>query len=343
MSAHVESELRRLEDAIGRAVDAAVAAEAPDFVAFVADHLSRSPAAEVAAQQQQQQQFAAEAVGCHALQGDKSYQEDRAVAARLGSHLYAAVFDGHVGDTAAEFCRTHVHAELATQLQQAPAAAGAALSNALKVANEAFLASDPDDASGTTACVLLLSPTNGGGAADGEPPCALLHVANIGDSRAVLFTEGSGVEQLTTDHKPDDDAEYARIEAAGGSIFDAEDGQGGRVVGPDNCSMLACARSVGDRLFKSTSPPLVPCEADVGERVVRVGSGSAAGFALVASDGVWEVLTNERACEVVRAALDSGASADAAAAALCDAALAAGSEDNISAAVLALGAAAAQA
>ena len=54
-----------------------------------------------------------------------------------------------------------------------------------------------------------------------------------------------------------------------------------------------------------------------------------AAFAITASDGVWEVLTNERACELVSTALDADPqvrAADAckgAAKALCDAALAA--------------------
>ena len=60
-------------------------------------------------------------------------------------------------------------------------------------------------------------------------------------------------------------------------------------------------------------------------------------FVVVASDGVWDVFSDQRACEIVaRALADSGGAADVAAKQLVQAALRAESEDNISAAVLLL-------
>ena len=254
----------------------------------------------------------------------------------------------------------------------------AALSSAFDTTNAAFLTEAPShDASGTTACVVLKVE-------------GALYVANCGDSRAVLCSRQHAaaaqpesetllVEQLTTDQRPDNEEEYERIEAAGGEVFDAGDGGGGRVVGPDNVSMLACARSIGDRLFKSTQPPLVPCTPQTSTRPLFSAEVKAdelwpaltlavtltltptltqhltqveaselcpalyctPWFALIASDGVWDVLTNERACklasDVLRRSYARGLDVvDAAARAVCDAALAAGSEDNISAVVLLL-------
>jgi len=122
-----------------------------------------------------------------------------------------------------------------------------ALTSAFVATDKAFAAAHPDDSSGTTACVLLRRRLPDGS--------RHLVFASAGDSRAILH-DGS---TLTRDFKPDDEDETARIEAAGGSIFDMEDGCGGRVVGPDNVSMLQTSRSIGDRLFKA-EPPLVPCE-----------------------------------------------------------------------------------
>lgn len=63
-------------------------------------------------------------------------------------------------------------------------------------------------------------------------------IANVGDSRAVLCTKGDPVK-LSEDHKPNDEKERTRIEAAGGSVAN------GRVNGDINLS-----RCIGDLSFK---------------------------------------------------------------------------------------------
>ena len=159
-------------------------------------------------------------IGSHALQGERSYMEDRVVACTVEGGLFAGVFDGHSGDAAAEFCAKALVAAFSAatpllgegQYEQA-------LSAAFSATNEAFLVGPTADDSGCTACCVLL--VNG-----------VLYVANCGDSRAVLLGADAAPLQLSVDHKPDDEQEYERVEAAGGSVFDAEDGNGARVVGP---------------------------------------------------------------------------------------------------------------
>mmetsp|Transcript_110509 Transcript_110509/g.297687 ORF Transcript_110509/g.297687 Transcript_110509/m.297687 type:complete len:264 (-) Transcript_110509:161-952(-) len=156
----------------------------------------------------------------------------------------------------------------------------------------------------------------------------VLYIANAGDSRCVLGSDdGTPPVQLTVDHRPDDANEYARIEAAGGELFDPEDGNGSRVCGPNSC-MLACSRSIGDRHFK----PVVTSEPDTCSRPISAGDA----FAILASDGVWDELSNLKACNLVSSSLESGCSPSEAAATLCEAAHKAGSEDNISAIVVLL-------
>lgn len=46
-----------------------------------------------------------------------------------------------------------------------------------------------------------------------------LVVANAGDSRCVVSRKGEAVD-MSTDHKPEDDVELARIEKAGGAVVD---------------------------------------------------------------------------------------------------------------------------
>eukprot|EP00966_Prymnesium_polylepis_P280743 6486867-Prymnesium_polylepis.1 len=158
--------------------------------------------------------------------------EDRAAAWQLTDEwLYAGVYDGHVGAGAAAYAAENMHRVLAAKLAPADAPTPeAALVAAFEEENASFLSDAPEDDSGTTACVLLRRRLPDGG--------GVVVFASAGDSRAVLQTGDFSTVALTRDFKPDDEDEYERIEAAGGSVFDMEDGCGGRVVAPDNVSML---------------------------------------------------------------------------------------------------------
>ena len=70
-----------------------------------------------------------------------------------------------------------------------------------------------------------------------------LHIANAGDSRAVISQKGVGTA-ITTDHKPEDEKELTRIRAAGGEV------DWGGVVAPGGGNFLKCARSLGDAPYK---------------------------------------------------------------------------------------------
>ena len=86
------------------------------------------------------------------------------------------------------------------------------------------------DGCGTTACVVFMTEDK-------------IYCANAGDSRAILVRKNADnkpeVVELSEDHKPGNDSEMRRIEAAGLEII------GGRVDGS-----LAVARAIGDHMFK---------------------------------------------------------------------------------------------
>jgi len=64
--------------------------------------------------------------------------------------------------------------------------------------------------------------------------------SNSGDSRAVLASKSGKVTELSYDHKPDNEGEFARVKAAGGFVED------GRVQG-----VIAVSRAIGDWEYKN--------------------------------------------------------------------------------------------
>ncbi|KAJ9172404.1 hypothetical protein P3X46_015645 [Hevea brasiliensis] len=129
------------------------------------------------------------------------------------------------------------------------------------------------NAVGSTAVVAVVTPDK-------------IIVANCGDSRAVLCRNGKPIP-LSTDHKPDRPEEWNRIQAAGGRViyWDVP-----RVLG-----VLAMSRAIGDNYLK----PYVSCEPEV-----TITDRTAEDDCLIlASDGLWDVVSNDTACGVARMCL----------------------------------------
>lgn len=107
--------------------------------------------------------------------------------------------------------------------------------------------------------------------------------ANVGDARVVISRD-EGASQLTEDHKPDVPAERGRIERFGGSVVRLDVA---RLQGT-----LAVSRAFGDpglRPYLTAEPRL--CEGLLG----RENS-----HAVVACDGIWDVLSPDEAIGIVR-------------------------------------------
>ncbi|KAK3031919.1 hypothetical protein RJ639_036715 [Escallonia herrerae] len=144
------------------------------------------------------------------------------------------------------------------------------------------------DAVGSTAVVAVVTPDK-------------IVVSNCGDSRAVLCRKGVAIP-LSTDHKaslatysflfliqlqPDRPDELLRIEDAGGRVIYWD---GARVLG-----VLAMSRAIGDNYLK---PYVIPVpEVTVTERAAEDEC------LILASDGLWDVVSNDTACNVARMCL----------------------------------------
>lgn len=129
------------------------------------------------------------------------------------------------------------------------------------------------DAVGSTAVVAVVTPEK-------------IIVSNCGDSRAVLCRNGVAIP-LSSDHKPDRPDELLRIQEAGGRVIYWD---GPRVLG-----VLAMSRAIGDNYLK---PYVIPePEVTVTERMEEDEC------LILASDGLWDVVSNDTACGVVRMCL----------------------------------------
>ncbi|KAI3810137.1 hypothetical protein L1987_19747 [Smallanthus sonchifolius] len=128
-----------------------------------------------------------------------------------------------------------------------------------------------------------------------------LIIGNLGDSRAVLATRddnnGLIAVQLTVDLKPNLPREAARIQLFKGRVFALQDEpEVARVWLPNSDSPgLAMARAFGDFCLKDFGLISVP---DIYYHHITDKDK----FVVLATDGVWDVLSNKEAVDIVAAA-----------------------------------------
>ncbi|XP_065849197.1 protein phosphatase 2C 50-like isoform X2 [Euphorbia lathyris] len=203
------------------------------------------------------------------------------------THFFG-VYDGHGGSQVANYCRERVHLALTEEIEcvKNDPSDGRVKDTCEEQWRKAF-----------TNCFLKVDSEVGGkGSAEPVAPetvgstavvaviCAShIIVANCGDSRAVLY-RGKEPMALSVDHKPNREDEYARIEAAGGKVIQWN---GHRVFG-----VLAMSRSIGDRYLK---PWIIP-----EPEVVFIPRAKEDECLILASDGLWDVMSNEEACDLAR-------------------------------------------
>ncbi|KAG4981230.1 hypothetical protein AAZX31_12G191400 [Glycine max] len=128
-----------------------------------------------------------------------------------------------------------------------------------------------------------------------------LFMGNIGDSRAIMGSKDSNHSmvaiQLTIDLKPDLPREAERIKRCKGRVFALEDEpEVHRVWLPfDDAPGLAMARAFGDFCLKEYGVISIP---EFSHRLLTDKDQ----FIVLASDGVWDVLSNEEVVGIVSSA-----------------------------------------
>ncbi|KNA17202.1 hypothetical protein SOVF_082280 [Spinacia oleracea] len=182
-----------------------------------------------------------------------------------------AIYDGHLGDSVPAYLQKHLFANILKE-DEFWTDPNRSISKSYERTDQAILNHDPDlGRGGSTAVTAIL--------VDGQK----LWVANVGDSRAVLSRKGQAV-QMSTDHEPN--TERGSIEDRGGFVSNMP-GDVARVNG-----QLAVSRAFGDKNLKShlRSDPDVKY-ADIGPDTDLM---------ILASDGLWKVMSNQEAVDIAR-------------------------------------------
>eukprot|EP00939_MAST-03C_sp_MAST-3C-sp1_P003220 g3220.t1 len=258
------------------------------------------------------------------MKGRRPTMEDAHVLCKdvLGvrENYFFSVFDGHGGASVAKFCGSNIlrllSSKSAMKRESSTTKQLKGCLHSVYIELDAALRKyKPDgfciaDFCGCTAVSCLVTPTH-------------YIVANLGDSRAILCRDGDPLP-MSSDHKPYDEVEKTRIEAAGGRVY------WGRVNGK-----LAVSRAVGDFVHKGAADvrpenQMVTIDADV-KIFPREADDR---FIVLACDGVWDVLSNEDVVKLVGGAIDEGESdCDILAKLVIEKAFEKGSSDNITAIV----------
>jgi protein phosphatase 1L len=186
------------------------------------------------------------------------------------------VFDGHGGSRAAEYVKKNLFENLLKH-HKFVSDTKVAIAESYQQTDQDYLRTESSqnrDAGSTASTAVLVGDR--------------LLVANVGDSRAVICRGGEAFA-LSSDHKPNRADERQRIEDAGGVVMWVGTWRVGGV--------LAVSRAFGDRLLKR----YVVAEPEIQEDVIQKGVD----FLILASDGLWDVVTNQEAVSMVKSIEDA--------------------------------------
>eukprot|EP00326_Haptolina_ericina_P032803 CAMPEP_0181258020 /NCGR_PEP_ID=MMETSP1096-20121128/50558_1 /TAXON_ID=156174 ORGANISM="Chrysochromulina ericina, Strain CCMP281" /NCGR_SAMPLE_ID=MMETSP1096 /ASSEMBLY_ACC=CAM_ASM_000453 /LENGTH=379 /DNA_ID=CAMNT_0023356383 /DNA_START=12 /DNA_END=1151 /DNA_ORIENTATION=- len=188
----------------------------------------------------------------------------------LPSCQFFGCYDGHGGRDAVDFVRAHLHKMIERELRESAtpqADVSYCVSRAFLKLDHMLLQLGTYNC-GTTASVCLLWR--------GASGAAELHMANVGDSRCLLLSE-KGPLRVTVDHLATDESEACRVQQEGGQII------GKRVGGS-----LALTRALGDHALKGAGGGV-----SATPHYVRRLLSAEDRFVVLASDGVWDVMTDD--------------------------------------------------
>ena len=196
--------------------------------------------------------------------GLRDTMEDAAVVvgdfAGVGSS-YFAIYDGHGGSDVAKYCANYFHRIFASKYHDA-ADVVSLIKETIVELNDTAVKKWPDQ--GCTLAVLMIIKE-------------VVYAANLGDTRIILI-DNLKPTRVSYDHKASDPKEAELIKKKGGMVVQ------GRV-----CGMLALSRAIGDGAlndFLIREPTIFKTKRKDGMQ------------AIIACDGVWDVMSDEEAAKI---------------------------------------------
>jgi len=220
---------------------------------------------------------------------------------------YYAVYDGHGGSDAVDYVALNLHDVIFRELKAVKRGNSGSEVRISQALHRSFTQVDNQLKSvgawkcGCTATVALVHKSVAG---------LQLHLANVGDSSALVIDSTFQGHRISVDDRPTDKKEMLRVEAEGGFVAR------GRVNG-----QLAVSRALGDHYLKTagvTGSPHIATR-DVTNDLALV----------IASDGLWDVLRSVDVTRLLEQNIKMR-SPDGIADILVSEALRCGSTDNIS-------------
>lgn len=249
---------------------------------------------------------------------NRSYMED---GHKIIDQLYAgngqqwsmyAVYDGHGGRVVTDKCLQLMHEIVLAELVALPDFPTPEPNNVRRALEKSFVAMDEAISKkeawncGATCTVTLIHASGGS--------TRKLYVANVGDSRCVLIS-GDKAIRSSFDHRASDPEEIVRVQSLGGVI------SRGRVGG-----QLMLTRALGDFSLKKCGVTCLP--------FTKCHLLKPCDFVIIASDGLWDVLSDVEAGRMCLAARQKDGNESIVAKMLVDTAMTRGSTDNITCVVV---------
>jgi serine/threonine protein phosphatase PrpC len=278
--------------------------------------------------------------GIRSTRGNREVNEDRYQRSliRLGEQdaVYLAVFDGHGGSRASDYCSAHLHSNIEAQYRSLmrtnsanqkddPSLLELGIQRAFIETDRSFLATHSTESlDGTTASVCILQNVPEVRLDDGSQSHVTLTVGHVGDSRILLCGRDGKARQISVDHHPSVPEEHDRIIQNGGFI--ERDAFGDDAL----MGMSANSRAIGVARLKHwkgkgcglTAEPLV--------KMLHISNWDL--FLVLLTDGITTVMTNQEVVDLVKYYKDP----TSAAIGIVDYAEQCGTRDNSTALVLRL-------
>jgi protein phosphatase 2C len=225
-------------------------------------------------------------------QNARQYQEDRYIVKQYKLGTFFGLYDGHGGSDVSQYLCDN----LTSHFSSMRGSIKTKMFEAFKKSETYCLENFP--VGGSTALVAFLGKDN------------ILHYAWAGDSRLVCENGCA-----THDHKPIEEGEKKRIELNGGKLA---------FYGVPRIHGLAVSRSIGDRDVKNAGIGQVIAVPEYDSVELTKNNR----FFVMASDGLWDTLSNEKVIDEVQSKYEKN-SAEYIAEYLADLAIEKGSKDNI--------------